>query len=1050
MKKSAKLLPWKKWIVGLVLLPLTLFIAGISLIYWKQDAIVQEVIRTLNADFSGKITVKGSHIAPFASFPYISIDLEDLAVYAAKNDTNQQAIAYVKDAYIGFDLWTLLSGKMDIKTIRLQRGALRLVQHHDGTLNLVKAFTPLKPSKEVSEDFHLDLQYIRLDQFDISKYNEANQLFVDTYVSKAKTKFKSNQQETKIGLDARFLLTVMNGKKKTFLRKKHFAVATDISLDSAYRWLYIQPTEIEVEQASFNFEGKVDLVHDMDLDLRFHGVKSNFDLVLALAPDELQPTLKRFDNKGRIFFETTIKGKSLNGQQPAINARFGCKDGFFQNIETNKTLDQIAFEGSFSNGSKRNASTSLFTLKNFRAKPEAGIFSGKMKVQNFASPDIDVQLKSDFDLDFLAKFLSLDELKGLSGHVLLTLNFHDIIDIDQPEKTIERFNESYFTQLEVKKLRFTSPDLPVPIEQLDIRAHMDGHQAFVDHFSLKAGKSDLRVHGTISDLPAVLHHTDLPVDVDLSIESNWLDIKELTQKSKGKPINEHIEKLRTRLRFQSSARALTESPILPIGSFYIDDLHAKLKNYPHTLHDFHAAVQIEPTDFRVIDFSGFIDQSDFHFSGKLKNYAVWFDEKLTGDTDIDFHLRSKQLRLDNLFVYGGENYVPEDYRHEVFSNLTISGASHVHFKQRFQSIDLKLNTLKGKMKIHPLALDRFSGDFHLENNQLTVRHLHGKIGDSEWDASAQYSFGKNRQPKRDFITLRAKTLDWDQLTNFTPPPTNHTSKQTNHDEVFNIFDFEFPNLDVRVDAQKMKYKNYLLRDFQLDLGAFADHHLELRTLRTKLAGGSLYMRGDLRGKDRKNIYFKPFIEATNIDLDALLIKFDNFGQDYIVSDNIHGIVSGKITGNIHLHADLVPKLDDSELTLQARITNGRLEQFAPLLALGDYFEDRQLRTVVFDTLQNTFHWENGKITIPTMTIQSNLGYLELTGEQWVNDKMDMNYTIGVPWKLVNQVAGKKLFKRKTNEEAPDEIKYRTENARLLYVRISGNTTHYDVKLGKRK
>ncbi len=60
----------------------------------------------------------------------------------------------------------------------------------------------------------------------------------------------------------------------------------------------------------------------------------------------------------------------------------------------------------------------------------------------------------------------------------------------------------------------------------------------------------------------------------------------------------------------------------------------------------------------------------------------------------------------------------------------------------------------------------------------------------------------------------------------------------------------------------------------------------------------------------------------------------------------------------------------------------------------------------------------------------------------------MDYTIGVPWKMIGHVAGKKLFKRKGDQENPEEIKYRSENARLVYVRITGNPDQFDVKLGK--
>jgi hypothetical protein len=208
--------------------------------------------------------------------------------------------------------------------------------------------------------------------------------------------------------------------------------------------------------------------------------------------------------------------------------------------------------------------------------------------------------------------------------------------------------------------------------------------------------------------------------------------------------------------------------------------------------------------------------------------------------------------------------------------------------------------------------------------------------------------------------------------------------------------------------------------------------------------------GYLSGKDKKHIYFNPDIKLKNVDLDKLMVKFDNFGQDHVVSENLHGKLSGRITGKVHLHADLVPKMDDSEVIIDMIVLNGRLENYAPILALSDYFEDHKLKSVVFDTLKNTLTIKKSVMEIPTMTINTNLGFMEIHGKQKISDNMDMDYLIGVPWKMVSKAAGKKLFKRsKSDESTAEEIQYRNENSKLVYVRMSGDLENYSVKLAKK-
>lgn len=1040
----------------LVVTPILLFSIVIAIVYWKQDAIVKDLIETANKDFNGSIKIKDSHVAPFANFPFISIDIEGLEVYEDDDFDLKKRIVHISDTYIGFDIKGLLSGKYDVKSIRLSEGDIRVVQHKDGTLNIVNAFETTLPAEKVKEEFHLDLKSIKLDEIDFSKLNESNGLLLDAFITKTTTAFKTTNKHMSIDVDSKFELSVLQDGDTTFIKHKHFEVDTEIDLNQLTQVLEITETEVLLEGAAFQFGGSVDFKNEATVDLHFKGNKPNFDLYLAMLPDELNETLKEFDNQGTIFFDARIKGKTLNGQKPAIQAKFGCKNGYFNNLESHKKLEKIGFKGSFTNGSKRDLSTMRFELENFSAKPEAGTFKGKLVVENFDSPDIDMNLVSDFDLEFLSKFLNTKELKGLSGRVILTMNFHDIIDLNNPEKSIERLNESYFSKLEIRKLKFKSPSFHLPLENLDLKATLTGHAAKIEQFKLKIGKSDLSISGLVSDLPAIIHHTSTPVTTNLKIKSTFLDIKELTSGEKSiQPIDEQLENLSLSLKFLSSAKAISESKTLPRGEFFIEDLYAKMKHYPHKLHDFHADLFVDENDFRVMDFSGMIDNSDFHFSGRLDNYAIWFDDKIMGDTRVEFDLTSKLLQLDNVFTYGGNRFVPEDYRHEEIRELKLHGITDFHFNDELKSTDFQLTQFEGKMKIHPLKLEQFNGRVHLEDKFLTIKQFKGKMGHSNITVDMNYNFSKTKSAKPNYLHLKGTRLDVDELLNYHPAPTalstqQSTVKKVDHDTVFSLYDFDFPEIHITADIGQLNYHKYNLQHVKADIQSEGHHVIHVHKMAFDAAGGHMDIAGYLSGKDKKHIYFNPNITVKNVDLDKLMVKFDNFGQDHLVSENLHGKFSGKITGKIHLHADLVPKIDDSEITIDMSVVDGRLENYGPVLVLGDYFEDSKLKSIVFDTLKNTLTLKKSTVLIPAMTINSNLGFIELHGKQKISDKMDMDYLIGVPWKMLTQAAGKKLFKRtKPNESSSEEIQYRAENSKLIYIQMSGDLDNYKINLSKK-
>jgi hypothetical protein len=1040
-------------LTGIILVPVILFTALTAFVFWKKDMIIRELLDTVNEDFRGEIVIKSTRISPFANFPYVSIDLKQLQVYEDKTRSSLPFLV-LQDVYIGFDLLTLVKGSMDIKAIKLANGHINLVQHTDGTYNLTNALSGEKEIESASEEFHLDLKSIELVNVDITKLNEEDQLMLEAFIDYAKSKFKTTDNHVTVSLNSKFLFNVISHGDTTFVKHKHFELHTQLDFIEDQQLLVIQPSEVKLEKALFRMDGNVDLDDDMNLNIRFEGSKPDFNLFLAFAPEELMPALLRYENAGKIYFRASVSGKSINGHSPLVEADFGCEDAFFNNKATRTRLDDLYFHGHFTNGEARNTSTMEFSLLDFSAKPEAGTFSGKLLVKNFESPEIDMQLRSEFELGFLADFFDIDNLQNLKGSIALTMNFHDIVDLANPEKSIEKLNESYFTELDIRNLSFSSPAFHLPLKNLDLRATMDGHEAKIEKFTMNVGNSDISLTATISDLPAILHHTNDPVIADMNISSTALDIRELTSGDtvNTDPFNERIENFSMKLKFLSSAKAFTESPNLPKGEFFIEDLFAKLTHYPHTLHDFHADVFIDDRDFRIIDFTGMIDKSDFHFNGKLRNYDLWFENEPVGDTQVEFFLNSALLQLEDLFSYGGENYIPEDYRHEVFSNLKIHGYADLHFNKGLKSSDVYIDQIETSMKVHPMRFEKFKGRIHYEDEHLLVEELSGKIGKTEFVTSLNYYLGKDETIKKrdNHFSLKARYLDFDELFNYNPPPSSANMTPQDHEAGFNMYDVPFTDMRFDFDIRQLNYHRYSITDFFARARTTPEHFIYIDTLSLHAAGGSIQTRGYFNGSNRNAIYFNPVMTMQDVDLDKLLFKFENFGQDHLVSENLHGRLSGKLTGKIHVHADMVPIIDDSEINIDFTVVNGRLENYPMLEAMADYFKDKNVSKVKFDTLSNRLTLNKGVMTIPRMTINSSIGFLQISGKQDMN--LNMEYYVRVPWRMVTKAAMQKMFasRKETNPEQEDEIQYLDESKRIRFInlKITGTPDNYTISTGK--
>lgn len=1045
---------WKKTLLWIFILPLLIFAGASIYLVIQKDALTQKAISQYSASIQGKVEVEKTKISPFENFPYISIDLQGLKVF--ENKETDQAFIHIEDVYVGFDLWKILGGEYDIKAVKLSQGNISIIQNLEDQYNAVTAFESLIEQEEKVEGLDYHLEKINLQNIHLSKLNLQDSLKLDAQIETAETDIESLGNQLKINLDTELVFNLINQKDTSFVKNKYMELHTAFNYDLEQSKIDFEDSEMVVENGVFGMSGNIDLADEVNMNLKFEGLKRNFDLFIALAPEEVTEALKVYENQGDVFFEASIQGKSINGNSPLVEAKFGCENGFFDNIEEDKKLSDLNFLGSFTNGSERNIRTSEVKIQNFSASPEAGIFKGNLSIFNFESPEIDLELDSDFDLNFLTGFFNLNDLRNLTGQVQLKMKFNDIIDLENPERALEEFNQAYFASLNIKNLNFTTDSYHLPIKNLNIKAQMDGNLTTIDFFKFKLGESDLEINGSLTRLPDIIHRTNKEVEANLQIASNFVDFTEITTTSETDEnvFDEKIRDFKTKFKFQGKANTFQVSESLPIGTFYIEELNGKFQNYPHELHDFFARIYIEKEQIKVVDFKGMVDDSDIHFTGVLKNYPVFLQENPTGEVKFDFDLDSDLIRLKDVFSYGEENYVPEDYREEVLREIRGKGNILLTYKDSLQATDFNLDFFKGRMRIHPLKFEDFKGRLHFENEQLSFENFKGKIGKSNFAVSGNYYLGKDEEllKKGDVINFKASVLDIDELTNYKEPEPDEEGK-VDHDDAFNIFEVPFRNMKINASIGKLNYHKYLIDHFSTQLRMQEDHYIYVDDMRFEAAGGKVSLAGYFNGSNPDSIYMHPDLKMQNVDLDQLLFKFDNFGQDQMVSDNLHGIMTGRVKGKVLLHTDLTPYTEKSNLIIDISVKNGMLENFEPMQALSDFFNDKNLNKVFFGSLENRLELKDGNIVIPNMVINSSLGFMQLSGKQSLD--LDMDYYLRIPLKMVTQVASRKLFgskKQDIDPEQEDEIIEKDPDQRTSYVnvRMKGNPEDYSISLRKNR
>ncbi len=1043
-----------KIVTWLLAIPLLLFTGLAALVYYYQDDLEQYVLTSVNEQIVGVMTIEAVNVRPFKNFPYISIDLQNVRFFETK-DTSQRPLYTFGDVYLGFDLPSILAGTYDVKKIRLEEGHIDLVHHEDGTYNLLAAKALLDTSTvdTAQTAIHLDLKRLEAINLAFHFQDELANRAIDMQIHRLESRIKYKDGHFFIDLLSDLHLDVIEQGEPTFFSHKALYLDMELDYDASCNILTVLPSQAELEAAQFRVQGEIDMANELYVSLTVAGEKPDFSLLAAFLPADIAKGLKNYQNAGQVFFLGQVEGRSINGHIPLVNINFGCENAYFLNKNVNKRVDDLRFTGFFTNGEAGTLQTAVLQLRNFYARPEEGVFEGNLFIRNFKDPFVKVDIHADLDLDFLGKFFQLEQLEEASGKILLDMNFDELVDISFPGESLARLKTGIDSDLYIKDLNFGLPQYGHVVRNVNGHAQMRQGAITLDSISLQIGKSDLWVEGAISDFPALFHRYDKPLRMELALKAKRIDIPDLLayDTTLANKYPEVVENMTVALAFDTRAQELFNFTYLPRGEFYIDDLYAQLKHYPHLLHDFRADVIINEQDLQLLDFSGEVDKSDFHFTGKLQNYPKWMQENPKGDSELEFDFTAKHFSLHDLLSYNGENHVPEEYRNEVFEDTKLHGRVAMHYDGGFQSIDLYLDELSAQTVRHPLKLQKFKGRAHIENDQLLLEAFSGTMGRSDFHIDLSYFLGTDpaKQGSTNYLNIRSKRLDIDQLVEYPAP-----EEKAAHEDAFNIFTITFPNLTLAADIGQLKYQRYQLKDLHTRLRIQEDHYLYVDTLHMGIAGGQLAMKGYFNGSNPEKIYFHSNLTANQLDLDALMIKMDNFGQDVLVNENLHGRLSGNIRSTFRMHPDFTPITSESEAHMELMVTNGSLENFAPILAFSDYFKDKNLRMIRFDTLENTFDLQEGVLYIPSMLINSSIGFLELSGQQSLD--LTMTYFLRIPLKLVTQVAWRKLFGGKSQEEVDaeqiDEIDEvgDVNKIRFVNIRISGTPDDYSIQLGRDK
>lgn len=392
------------------------------------------------------------------------------------------------------------------------------------------------------------------------------------------------------------------------------------------------------------------------------------------------------------------------------------------------------------------------------------------------------------------------------------------------------------------------------------------------------------------------------------------------------------------------------------------------------------------------------------------------------------------LNMENLKLENGE-ILPD-----LKINIALSSFSDFSL-ERISSTGLsgkiEFKGISGRIPMSDVPLDQLDGALKLENGTwFPVFSM--KMGKNKLSANLVVNYLWEYMVSGSGIPVIEGDIDgrYLNITDFFPKTNESDSLY------FQLPDSIYLNLHCNIDS--FRYGKFtagrLETWFRYDPGLLSVYSLSMQTLK-----GSFSAQGLLRSEKDDNLLLKASGNLKNIDINQLFYVCNNFYQDFIVSDNLKGLVSGKIvySGHISPQLDLITKglVVESDFTIE----NGELINFEPITELSTYVELSELQHIKFSTLKDTILIHDEKVYIPQMDINNSAFNISVSGTHGFDDYFEYKIKLSL-----SELLAKKIRKPKKESDEFGVIEDDGAGRSNVYLSIIGTSDDFKVKYDKKE
>ncbi|MGQ7945399.1 hypothetical protein [Flavobacterium sp. WC2509] len=606
-----------------------------------SDKIKEEVKKTANKKLSGELNYSDAEVSFFTRFPSLTLTLTKFNLNGSAPFQNEKLISADEVAF-GINLSSLFFGEsIKVDQIFLSNSLINIKVNKKGEANYnVYKAEKETASKEDESETGLKLEEINIDNSKLVYDDQSTNVHVDAtgfnYLGNGDLSKAIFELHSKAKIEN---LNIIYANEPYLMNKKVDGdLITKINTNSLS--FVFEQNDLSINKLLVDFKGKFDFLKDgYNIDFTIKSNKSNLNDLFTAFPPKYITWLKDTELKGNVDLLFTLKGKYIASQNlgPDLNLDFKVKDGFVNYKKSAFPVSNLNMDIA-TKVPNLNPELLILDARNLSLNIDKNYLKAKLKMNGMTTPDIDMALNSQIDLEKLNRALGIPniELKGM-----LVSDLKAKGKFDQKNRLFPNANGT----LDLKNGFIKTQYYPNPITDINVVSTINNQKGTYDGLSVVLKPASFTFEGKPFLVEADLKNfDDLNYDIKAKGTLNITKIYNVFSQ-KGLDVDGFIKADLELKGIQSYAQKGDYSKLQNKGTLELRNINVTTEYLPKSLLIKEGIFKFNQDKMFFNTFLASYGQSDFKMNGYLRNVFNFVSSK-NGVLRGSFTLNSKFINVD--------------------------------------------------------------------------------------------------------------------------------------------------------------------------------------------------------------------------------------------------------------------------------------------------------------------------------------------------------------------------------------------------------------------